>query len=67
MSQPLPDQSPPERSAEDVLMGRVQRRRDRVRVEIQRNRAGGHRIPTWVLAAVLGLILLGWLYLIVTS
>ena len=67
MNQPLPDQSPPERSAEDVLWSRVQRRRDRVRAEIQRNRAGGHRIPTWVLAAVLGLILLGWLSLIVTS
>ena len=59
-----PDQ--PERTAEDVSWGRVRRRRDRIRAEISRNRAGGHKIPTWVLAAVLGLFLLGWLWLSVT-
>ena len=64
---PQPDQPPPERSAEDVLWGRVRRRRDRIRAEIQRNREGGHRIPTWVLATILGLLVAGWLYLIVTS
>jgi hypothetical protein len=56
-----------EKTPEDVAWGRVQRKRDRIRDEIRRNRAGGHTIPTWVLAAVLGLILLGWLYLMVTS
>ena len=60
-----PDQ--PERSAEDVAWGRVQRKRDRIRAEISRNRAGGHKIPTWVLAAILGLFLLGWLWLVLTS
>jgi len=55
---------PPERTAEDVMWGRAQRRRERIRSEIRRNRAGGHRIPTWVLAVLLGLILLGWLFLI---
>jgi hypothetical protein len=60
-----PDQ--PERSAEDVLWGRVQRKRDRIRAEVRRNRAGGHKIPTWVLAAILGVVLLGWLYLLTTS
>ncbi|MFF5288155.1 hypothetical protein [Paractinoplanes globisporus] len=54
----------PERTAEDVLWGRVQRKRDRIRAEIQRNRAGGHKIPTWAMAAVLGAALLGWLWLI---
>ncbi|MCU7726532.1 hypothetical protein ODJ79_22605 [Actinoplanes sp. KI2] len=58
-----PDQR--ERTAEDVLWGRAQRKRDRIRAEIARNRAGGHKIPTWVLAAILGLVLLGWLVLIV--
>jgi hypothetical protein len=76
-----PDQPPPagpapagpapaekrERTAEDVMWGRVERKRDRIRAEIQRNRAGGHKIPTWALAAVLALFLAGWLYLIVTS
>ncbi|HEV7962953.1 MAG TPA: hypothetical protein VGP57_10500 [Actinoplanes sp.] len=66
MTQQSPDQPPRESSAEDVRWSRLERKRDRIRAEIQRNRAGGHKIPTWVLAALLGLILLGWLYLIVT-
>jgi len=60
-----PDQ--PERTAEDVVWGRVARKRERIYAEIRRNREGGHKIPTWVLAAILGLVLLGWLWLIVTS
>ena len=65
----VPDQpgEAPERTAEDVLSGRVRRRRERIRAEISRNRAGGHRVPTWVLAAILGLILADWAYLVVTS
>jgi hypothetical protein len=54
----------PERTAEDVAWGRLNRRRERIRTEIRRNRAGGHRIPTWVLATVVGLFLLGWIWLI---
>jgi hypothetical protein len=57
----------PERTAEDVSWGRVQRKRERIRSEIRRNRAGGRKIPTWLLAGVLGIILLGWLWLVVTS
>ncbi|WP_250003913.1 hypothetical protein [Actinoplanes sp. M2I2] len=53
-----PDQPPP---------SRLERRRNRIRAEIRRNREGGHRVPTWVLAAVLGVVLLGWLYLMITS
>ncbi len=63
-----PGQQPPgekrERTFEDVMWGRVERKRDKIRREIERNRQGGHKIPTWVLAAILGLLLLGWLYLI---
>jgi hypothetical protein len=62
-----PDQPESERSVEDVLWGRVQRKRDRIRAELERNRVGGHKIPTWVLATILALILAGWLLLIVTS
>jgi hypothetical protein len=57
----------PERSTEDVMWGRVTRKRDRIHAEIQRNRSGGHKVPTWVLVAVLALILAGWLFLILTS
>ncbi|MBU2664474.1 hypothetical protein KOI35_13305 [Actinoplanes bogorensis] len=65
-----PDQQhplPSERSEADVRRGRIDRRRERIRDEVRRNRAGGHRVPTWVLAALLGLILAGWLLLIITS
>ena len=57
----------PERSVEDVMWGRVERKRDRIRAEIQRNRSGGHRIPTWALVVVLALFLGGWALLILTS
>ena len=50
-----------------MLWGRVERRGERIRAEIRRNRQGGHRVPTWVLAVVLAAFLAGWLYLIVTS
>jgi len=59
--------SEPERTAEDVAWGRVQRKRERIRSEVRRNRAGGHKVPTWVMAAALGVILAGWIYLLVTS
>ena len=63
MKQPDP---PPEKNAEQVTWGRLERRRERIRAEIRRNREGNHKVPTWVLAAVLGLILAGWIYLIAT-
>jgi hypothetical protein len=50
----------------DRPLNRSQRRRERIWEEIRRNREGGHKIPTWVLAAVLGLVLAGWIWLIVT-
>jgi hypothetical protein len=31
----------------------VDRRRDKIVAEIERNRRGEHRVPTWVLALVL--------------
>lgn len=73
MTSPHPDQppppgaEPPERSYEDVMWGRVERKRDRIRAEIQRNRQGGHKVPTWVLAVAVAALLVGWLFLILTS
>ena len=66
MTGPAEDEKP-ERSFEDVMWGRVERKRERIRAEIRRNREGGHKVPTWVLALILGLLLVGWLFLIVTS
>ncbi|WP_229076448.1 hypothetical protein [Actinoplanes sp. DH11] len=64
----LPDQpDPAERSEQDVRLGRAERRRERVYQQIKKDRAGNHKIPTWVYATILGLVLAGWLYLIITS
>jgi hypothetical protein len=74
MSQQPPDQprqpsaaGKRKRTAADVLWGRVESRRQRIRADIARERAGGHKIPTWAMAVVLGLLLLGWVYLILTN
>ncbi|MEV6522775.1 hypothetical protein AB0M43_12585 [Longispora sp. NPDC051575] len=48
----------------DFITSRVQKRRAKIAEEISRNRAGGHKIPTWVLAAILAVVLVGWLALI---
>jgi hypothetical protein len=44
-----------------------QRRLDRMRAEVERNRQGGHRVPTWVLALVLVLFVAGWATLVLLS
>ncbi|MBW6435491.1 hypothetical protein KZ829_17265 [Actinoplanes hulinensis] len=58
---------PPERSEREVRFQRAERRREKIYRDIQRDRAGNHRIPTWVLATLLALILAGWACLIITS
>ncbi|MET8234502.1 hypothetical protein ABZS77_27890 [Micromonospora sp. NPDC005298] len=42
----------------------VERRREKIRAEIDRNRRGDYTVPTWVLALALILIVGGWLALI---
>jgi hypothetical protein len=58
---------PPERNEYEVRWNRIERRRERIYRQIQKDRAGNHKIPTWVYATMLGLLLAGWLYLIITS
>jgi hypothetical protein len=43
------------------------RRRRKIREEIERNRRGEYRVPTWVLAAILVAILAGWAAIILLS
>jgi hypothetical protein len=43
----------------------LDRRREKIVEEIQRNRRGDYKVPTWVLAAVLAAIVAGWIALIV--
>ncbi|WP_200213307.1 hypothetical protein [Micromonospora coerulea] len=42
----------------------VDRRREKIRAEIERNRRGEYTVPTWVLAVALILIVGAWLGLI---
>jgi hypothetical protein len=44
-----------------------QRRRDRFVAEIERNREGGHRVPTWVLALSLLAMVALWATVILLS
>jgi hypothetical protein len=42
----------------------IDRRREKIRAEIDRNRRGEYTVPTWVLAVALIVIVGGWLALI---
>jgi hypothetical protein len=39
---------------------RIERRREKIVAEVQANRRGEYRVPTWVYAAILGVIVAGW-------
>ncbi|MEU8005651.1 hypothetical protein AB0B66_31210 [Catellatospora sp. NPDC049111] len=56
---------PVERTGDEVRSNWVQRRRDKIYNEISANRRGEYTVPTWVLAALLGLFIAGWIALIV--
>ena len=61
MTGPDSPAEPPARS------GFWQRRRDRFVAEIERNRAGGHRVPTWVLAVALLAMITLWAAVVLLS
>lgn len=42
----------------------IERRREKIRAEIERNRRGEYTVPTWVLAVALVVIVGAWLGLI---
>jgi hypothetical protein len=48
-----------------VRQGWLERRRERVIAEIERNRRGEYRVPTWVLVVTLLAFLAGWAALII--
>jgi len=54
-------------SPAEVRKGRVERRRDRIRTGIQQARSGRHLVPTWLMATILGLVLAGWVALLITK
>jgi hypothetical protein len=47
----------PEVTPHDVRANFMQRRRDKIVAEIQANRRGDYKVPTWVLTAILVAIL----------
>ncbi|GIH09638.1 hypothetical protein Rhe02_77050 [Rhizocola hellebori] len=47
----------PEVTPHDVRANFMQRRRDKIVAEIQANRRGEYKVPTWVLTAILVAIL----------
>ncbi|BEL02374.1 hypothetical protein Q0Z83_005650 [Actinoplanes sichuanensis] len=55
---------PNERTEAEARLNRLDRRRAKIRAEIEQNREGNHRVPTWVLALILLLLIGGWAYLI---
>ncbi|MEE6259934.1 hypothetical protein [Plantactinospora sonchi] len=56
-----------ERRPEQVHLNRIERRRAKIREEIERNRRGEYRVPTWVLTVVLVVVVAGWLALVFLS
>ncbi|BCJ56457.1 hypothetical protein Asp14428_79320 [Actinoplanes sp. NBRC 14428] len=66
-----PGQDPPAdkpgRSVEDFLRARAERRRERIRGQLARDRQGDHLVPTWVMAVAVAAMVLGWLYLVISS
>jgi hypothetical protein len=46
-------------------MGWLARRRERIVAEIERNRQGGHKVPTWVLVVILVAIVAAWASVII--
>ncbi|WP_018723027.1 hypothetical protein [Salinispora fenicalii] len=45
----------------------TERRRQKIRAEIERNRRGEYTVPTWVLALALAAIVLAWVALLILA
>ncbi|MEV6815015.1 hypothetical protein C1I95_29170 [Micromonospora craterilacus] len=59
---------PPHRPGQGTeRQGWLERRRDKIRAEIERNRRGEYTVPTWVLALALALIVGAWVTLIILA
>ncbi len=50
----------PDMTPSDVRMNYLQRRRNKIVEEIERNRRGEYKVPTWVLAVILVAIILAF-------
>jgi hypothetical protein len=59
------DRFDPYESHAQAKMNWLDRKREKAVQEILRNRRGEYSVPTWVLGALLGAIILGWIALII--
>jgi len=50
-----------------LRVGWLQRRRDKIVAEIERNRRGEYTVPTWVLVVAVAAIVAAWITVIVVS
>ena len=60
-----PSRNPAEERPENVRRNWLERRREKVIAEIERNRRGEYKVPTWVLVGLLMLIVAGWAALVI--
>jgi hypothetical protein len=66
--EPAKPTPPEEQPLESITpFRRVQRRRDKIVEEIERNRRGEYSVPTWVLALILVVLIAGWAAIIIFS
>ena len=63
----MPPEERRERTPDDVRSNFMQRRRDKIVEEIQRNRRGEYSVPTWVLVAALVAIVGGFIALLLVT
>jgi hypothetical protein len=54
-----PQQGSPQERSPQERKSRLDRRREKIADEIERNRRGEYAVPTWVLAALLAAIVVG--------
>ena len=64
-STPPPTEPDAEKSRPARRKGWAQKRREKVVAEIDRNRRGDYKVPTWVLTVALVVLVVGWTTLIV--
>lgn len=57
----------PAERPDNLVRRHFERKREKMRSEIARNREGNHKVPTWALWVILIVILGGWLALIFLS
>jgi hypothetical protein len=58
------ERHPIEHTNEEMRHGYLQRKRQKISEEIERNRRGEYTVPTWVLALALVVLVAGWAALV---